>query len=385
MNILEFKEKRMNLVNQATEITKRDNFGAEEKVQVDRLLSEIEGLETRISAMEKAEAMEAESVKSERKSEPRDEMAELRHYMRTGEDRTAVTQTVTTTAGGYLIPEGFRSDIINAMLAFGGMYSVAQVFKTPTGQDIQWPNNNDTANKAFQIDINSSPEDDGDNAALVFGRKTLKAYKWTSGLIRVPVELLEDEGLNAMLAAYVGDRLKERMWRGLNAAWTTGGGTTTIEGVVTGATASGVTALVSAISKDNLYDLEASVDPAYYPGARFMLNNSTLTAIKKLSFGSNDDRPLWQPSIRDGAPDTILGHPYTLNQDVASIAANAKTILFGDFKNYVIREVADWRLIRLNERFADSDQVGFTLFTRYDGMVIDAGTHPIKYLVHAAS
>ena len=383
MNINDLKEKRMNLVNQAKDITTRENFGAEEKVQTDKILEEIEGIESRIKVLEKEEALEAASLKDEPKKV--DEMADFRHYLTTGEIRTAAVQTVTTTAGGYAIPEGFRADILNAMKAFGGMYAVSQIFKTPSGNDIQWPLIDDTSNSAYQVDINTDPADDADNAALTFSQQTMKAWKWTSGLIRVPIELIQDAALSEVFATFVSNKLKERMWRGLNAAWTTGAGTTTIEGVAVGATSSGVTMTASAITKDNFYDIEAALDPAYYRNARWMMNNSTLSALKKLSFGDSDDRPLWQPSVRDGSPDTILGYPYTINQDVADIGASAKSILFGDFKNYVIREVADWRMIRLNERYAETDQVGFSLFARYDGFVADAGTHPILYTAHAAS
>jgi len=127
------------------------------------------------------------------------------------------------------------------------------------------------------------------------------------------------------------------------------------------------------------------VDPLYRSNARFMFNDSTLEAIKKLTFGDADGRPLWQPSVAVGAPDTIEGKPYVINQSMANIGASAASVLFGDFSYYFIREVADWRLVRLNERYAEKDQVGFTLFARYDAKVIDAGTHPIYKLVHAAS
>ena len=383
MNINDLKEKRMNLVNQAKEISQRDNFGEEEKVQVDKILKDIEGIEARITILEKEDAIEREAVERNRKPAVLTPIQEIRSYL-LREERGAAVQTTTTTAGGYLIPEGFRADILEAFLQFGGMYGVSQIFRTPTGNDIVWPTNDDTANKAFQIDESTSPESSGSNTALTFGHKTLKAWKWTSSLIRVPFELLEDEGMSQVLSSFIMTRLRERMWRGLNAAWTTGAGTTTIQGVTIGATA-GVTGSATAITKDNFYDLEAAIDPAYYRTARFMMNNKTLTALKKLSIGDADDQPLWQPSIRDGAPDTILGYPYTLNQDMPDIGANNRSIIFGDFGYYVIREVSDWRMKRLDERFADTDQVGFVVFARYDGQVADAGTHPLKYLRHAST
>jgi HK97 family phage major capsid protein len=70
------------------------------------------------------------------------------------------------------------------------------------------------------------------------------------------------------------------------------------------------------------------------------------------------------------------------NNDMAStlVAAN-KTVLFGDFSKYIVRRVRSIRLRRLVERYADTDQEGFVAFVRADGGLLDAGTHPVKYLI----
>ena len=70
---------------------------------------------------------------------------------------------------------------------------------------------------------------------------------------------------------------------------------------------------------------------------------------------------------------------------MASMAASAKSILFGDFKNYRVRRVAGVQVMRLVERYADFNQVGFVAFQRWDGNLVDAGTHPIKYLQNSAT
>ena len=55
-------------------------------------------------------------------------------------------------------------------------------------------------------------------------------------------------------------------------------------------------------------------------------------------------------------------------------AANAKSILFGDFREaYVIRDASDVALLRLTERYADYFQVGFVAFQRSDGTMQNAG------------
>ena len=101
--------------------------------------------------------------------------------------------------------------------------------------------------------------------------------------------------------------------------------------------------------------------------------------------------PLWAPpgayypGFSGPAPETILGYPYIINNDVAVMGVSAKSILFGDFSNYFIRDALDVQVIRLNERFADNLQVGFIAFQRTDGNLINAGTNPVKYYQNSAT
>jgi HK97 family phage major capsid protein len=142
-----------------------------------------------------------------------------------------------------------------------------------------------------------------------------------------------------------------------------------------GVTASTATSLTFA----NLVDLQHSVDRAYRddPSCAFMLHDATLAVIKKMVDSQN--RPLFIPGVALGAPDTILGKPYIVNNHVAQQGASAKTILFGPGRYYTIRDVLDVQLQRLDERYAEYRQVAFVAFLRTDGDLIAAGT-PIKYL-----
>jgi HK97 family phage major capsid protein len=70
---------------------------------------------------------------------------------------------------------------------------------------------------------------------------------------------------------------------------------------------------------------------------------------------------------------------------MAVMATSAKSILFGDFSKYWIRRVAGVQVLRLTERYADFNQTAFIGFQRWDGNLIDAGTHPLKYFANAAS
>ena len=78
----------------------------------------------------------------------------------------------------------------------------------------------------------------------------------------------------------------------------------------------------------------------------------------------------------------ILGHNYVIDQDMQSIAAGNRSVLFGDFSKYVIRDVMGFDLLRLDERFADAFQVAFVAFLRTDGKLIDGGGGAVKALRH---
>jgi HK97 family phage major capsid protein len=289
-------------------------------------------------------------------------------------------QSTTTTAGGYLIPQGFSELLDKALKAYGGMRQAARVFPTPDGRDIPWPTVDDTANVGEIIGENSTHN----NQDVAFGQITLKAYKYSSKMVPVSVELLQDSFFD--VEALLAELLAERMGRILNTHFTTGTGTGQPKGVVVeaGLGKAGLTGQTTSVIYADLVDLLHSVDPAYREGATFMFADSTLKAIKKLVDGSS--RPLWQPAlngIAGAAPDTILGYPYVINQDVAAMGVSAKSILFGNFKKYIIRDARDITVVRLVERYAELGQVAFLAFSRHDGRAINAAA--LKYYQNSAT
>jgi HK97 family phage major capsid protein len=114
-----------------------------------------------------------------------------------------------------------------------------------------------------------------------------------------------------------------------------------------------------------------------------MLNDASVKVIRKLKDSQN--RPLWEPSVQVGQPDMLLGFPVKINNDIATMAASARSILFGDFSKYKIRQVLDTQVARLNERLMDKLQVGFIGFLRAGGALLDAGTHPVVYYANSAT
>lgn len=289
----------------------------------------------------------------------------------------------TGSAGGYLIPQGFSEELETSLKAFGGMRQAARAFPTPSGNDIPWPTVDDTANTGELLAENTGAA----SQDVAFGQVILKAYKYSSKVVLVPIELLQDSYFD--IGALLRDLLTTRIGRITNTHFTTGTGTGQPKGVVTeaGSGKVGTTGQTTSVIYDDIIDLEHSIDPAYRAGALYMMADSSLKVVKKLK--DTQGRPLWWPGLGAGSladranGPTLNGYSYVINQDVAAMGANAKSILFGDFQKYIVRDVMAISLLRLEERYAELGQVGFIAFSRHDGRAINAGA--LKYYQNSAT
>jgi HK97 family phage major capsid protein len=293
-----------------------------------------------------------------------------------GEQRALAVGT--GAAGGYTVPEGFVPSLEKAMEDWGAVRETSRVIRTATGNDLPMPTATDTANVGVLLAENTQVSE----AEPTFGQLTLHAYKFSSKAIRVSMEMLQDTSVN--LEQYLGEIMGERLAKAQNDYYTTGTGSGQPNGIVTASTLGKTAASATAISYAELVDLEHSVNAVYRKGAKWMFSDAVLAALKKLLDGEN--RPLWTPGMTANAPNMVLGYPYVVNYDMASsIAASAKTVLFGQLQKYLVRECTEVIVQRLVERYADYHQVGFLASVRSDGDLLDAGTHPVKHLIQAAS
>lgn len=300
-------------------------------------------------------------------------------------------QTVTTTGGGYTIPQGFWDDIVMYKKLVSPFFEEAKIgpsgvaksifyfINSTSGNDLPMPTIDDTGVTGELLAINTDAF--GNTADMTFGQIIMKAYKYSPKPMKVPRELMDDTGID--LAGLIPEVLGTRNGRKQNLDLTTGDNTNKPQGIVTGSTQGKISAGNDAITFSDIIDLEHSVNPAYRKSssARFMFSDGILKYLKKLTIGSatNDSRPLWSPSYREGVPDTIDGFQYLLNEDMAAaVADQAKVMLFGDMKQYAIRQAGAPLLRFLGERFADTDQVAWVLFERLDGRY--RNTSGIKYL-----
>lgn len=287
----------------------------------------------------------------------------------------------TNSAGGYAVPDEFSGEIDLAMAAWGPMWdaSIVRELATSNGRTIKWPTVDDTA-KTGRIKAENAAVDDDGTDDVVFGEKQLDAYVYDTGMVKVPIELLQDSAFN--LESLMSDLFGERLGRLANTALTTGTGSSQPNGIVTASSLGKTAAAVAAITSDELIDLLHSVDPAYRqsPRCRWQFNDSTLAAIRKLKDGQGNY--LWQMGdVRTGEPSMLLNHPYSVNQAMASLGTGNKTVIFGDHSKYLVRKVLGFQVITLRERYAEAFQVGMVGFKRFDGELINAAA--VKHLIQA--
>lgn len=312
-----------------------------------------------------------------------DERSILRHgyAVDDAEERATTPQTVTTSAGGYLIPSEFQAELIRAMKAFGAIRENATVFETDSGSQIAIPTVDDTSNKGRLISINTQVT----TSDVSFGQTLFDAYKYSSDQVLVPIELMEDSAFD--MDGLVNSILAERLGRITEEHYTTGDGSGKPKGIVAASAqgTQGTTGQTTSIIVDDLVDLYHSLDPAYRAGASWMMNDATVKAIRKLKTGvSGDNTFIWQAGLTAGAPDTILGHPVVVSPEMPVMAASAKAILFGNLKRFRIRDVRGIRIVRMDERYADYDQVGFVSFLRTDSDLV-APSSAIKHYANSAT
>jgi HK97 family phage major capsid protein len=389
MNLKNLREKKGSLIKQMEDIKKQADeenrlMTDEESKRFDAFDTEMETVNREIRHTERLE-QNVEHVEPETKTIEEKRMADFVRYIKTGvvgetmEYRaTQSGLNTTTTTGGYLIPQDFGDELIKSLQIWSEVRKWARVYPTDSGNDLPFPTVNDVSNTGRLL----AEETQATQTLLTFGQKILKAYVFSSDMVPVSFQLLQDSAFDPQ--TMLNELLAERCFRCEDGYFTTGTGSSQPGGFVA-QSIKGADFAATALTRLVILDLLHSVNKAYRnsPRAAWAMNDSTLKAIKKLAIGSGDDRPIWQPSMIAGEPDKLEGFPYFIAPSMANIGASAKSMVFGDFGKFVIRDVKGLTLIRLNERYADYLQIGFMMFSRADSALLD--TAAIKHGLHAAS
>jgi HK97 family phage major capsid protein len=395
------RERKQSLAKEANNLLANAGdkiWSKEDQAAYDLKLDEIERVSAQISAHQKALDADAEKIVAAAEKDVKSGKAKevsindiVSLYLRKGDKVSAeealsirnAMSTTTGSEGGFTVPTEIAKTVIDALKAFGGMRNVASIITTAAGNDWQYPASDGTSEVGEIVGQNAAAT----TGEITFSQVPLVVYKYSSKKLALPWELVQDSGID--IVSFVVDRLATRLGRINNTHFTVGTGTAQPFGIVTRATSGkvGTTGQTLTVIYDDLVDLEHSVDPAYRarPGVGYMMNDLSVRNIRKIK--DTQGRPIFVPGYDvagAGAPDTLMGRRIDVNQDVPVMAANAKSILFGDLSSYTIRDVMQVEIRRFDDSaFALNGQVGFCGWNRTGGNLLD--TAAVKFYQNSAT
>ena len=264
--------------------------------------------------------------------------------------------------GGYTVPDEFDRQLIEGLEDENIMRGLVHIIRTGSGEH-KIPIVASHGTGSWVEEEQQIPESDD-----AFSQVTLTAHKFAT-MIRISRELLNDSAFD--LAAYIAHEFVRRAGAAEEAAILTGDGSHKPIGLLhdTLGAQTGVTAAsASAITADELIDLQHSLKSGYRRKAVWIMNDATISAIRKLKDGQG--QYIWQPGIKEGAPDMLFNQRVLMSNYMPLIGSGNKVILYGDYSYYWLAEREGRTLERLNELYAVTDQVGFKMTERLDGRLI---------------
>ena len=379
--IIELQEKRAKIWKQAKDFlderqAKSDILSAEDNATYERMEKDVVDLGKEIDRLNKQAAIDNELNQPTtnaivgaptlgKESGAKDQYDQSFWNMMRGNVSANVMNALkegSDSDGGYLVPDEFENQLIQKLHQENVLRSISHVIQTSSGDHkIPVVASEGTASwldeEAAYTESNYS-----------FWQVTLCSHK-IGTLIKVSDELLNDSAFD--LTNYISTEFARRLGDSEEEAFLTGNGTGRPTGILNDSNGAkdGVTAAdADAITFDELIDLFYSLKEPYRKNAVFLMNDSTVKAVRKLK--DQNGQYIWQPSVQLGTPDMILNRPVFTSQYMPTLSAGNKIALFGDFSYYWIADRQGRTFKRLNELYAVNGQVGFLGSQRVDAKTI---------------
>ena len=381
-------EERANLWDQMKELNDREikeerSLDASEKEAWDKMndrMSEIDARTSELASVEEANQKSEEARAIFESSSPAPVIekeveapsdASILRAMANGEVRSHnfEKRDLTVGADGGLVPQGVYDQIIAKLDENAVVRQFATVVSTAGGEDIKFPQITALSSASLVAEGGAIGESDPTSASV-----TLGAFKYAY-LTQVSSELLADEGVD--IVGFLANDGGRALGNGAGTDYAVGNGSSKPNGVMN-ASGTGVTcASATVITPDEVIDLYHSVTSPYRINGAWIMNDATLKEVRQ--FKDSNNQYLWQPSLQQGNPDTLLGSPVATDPNIETIATAKKVMAFGDMSKYFIREVQGIQVDRSVDFAFANDLVTFRFIYRGDGDLMD--TNAVKRMV----
>lgn len=298
---------------------------------------------------------------------------EIRSFESKGEKRDLTEGSAT--AGGNLVTSTLYDRVIDKFTEEGvALAAGATLLETASGEDMLVPTVTGYSTGALVAEGGTIGESDP-----AFGQATISVYKYAA-IVEASSELIEDNGVGSFnVLNFVADQGGAAVARALSAAWTAGSGSSQPNGY-DNCTAGVTAASATAITANELIDLQHSITAPYRIGAAWAMNDSTLKAVRKLV--DSNGQYVWQPGLRVSNPDELLGAPVYTDTNMEEIATAKKTVVYGNFtRGYFCRIAGGVRVESSNAPAFTTDLISTRFIVRGGGNIID--TNALRHLVQA--
>lgn len=418
----ELTERRLRAVAQMREIAQRETPNAEDDATYERASADVTRLGSLIADERKNQAEEAEmragleqalaNVGTARPSNVGDDGEEipswsdelrtaLRNKSRQDRDyelkspdlraiqrvsnvyeKRATLNVTTSTQGVELVPDELVNNLFTRVFDDSAVLSAGcGILRTASGETLYFPRitslgalSMSNARRAESATIQEGEP--------LFDRVRLDAYKYGQ-VAKASTEILQDSQFD--VKGILGTILGRNMANYLGTDLLTGSGSGQPRGVITvvgsnvitGATGQtggfGGTVGGDTDEFSKILSVIYLLKPAYRRGAKFLINDLTVGALRKVKFNATTGANsfAWQPGIGANQPDTLFGFPVVVDPFMPAIGLNNVSMVFGDFSNYYVRFVNDLRVEWSTEVAFTTDEVMIRALLRADGDAID--------------
>lgn len=387
-------ERRANLVTQMRELAERAvdegrDMSADEDRQFTVMNAEVDALQKRADdllegekrAKEIEESFSSLSGKPQERKQENKTADELRAFMTGQGGREFVVPIIgaerrdLSTSSSGVIDTGFRAQLWEYMVENAGVLSTGvDLLQTASGETIKLP----------RVTAHSSVASATEGSAITESDPTLGSVNSTVAkegyVVQISRELIEDTGVD--LQGYLARAAGRALGNAVGAAAVTAAVAAASAGATTAA--GELTSLGSQATAgkgfDYLITLFHSVIAPYRASSScgWLTSDAGAAMIRKIK--STDGVYAWQPAVTVGQPDTILGKPVYIDTNVADPAANAESVLFGDWRSLVVRIAGGTRFERSDDFAFNADLVTFRALVRHGSVSVDANA--LKSLTH---
>lgn len=325
--------------------------------------AQIKQIDATIQAEERARDLNLNVTSNKKHEEVTTEEAETRAfaaYVR-GEILEQRATNLAKSDNGAIIPKTIANKIIETVKELSPIYAMATKYNVKG--DLTFPVYDEASQKiqcAYATEFTALTSTSGK-----FTSVSLTGFL-AGALTKVSRSLINNNDFD--LVSFVIRKMAEAIAAFIENECINGDGVSKVTGVLN---AKKVVAATSqtAITTDELIDVQMSLLEPFQAGAVWLMNRETLKAIRKLK--DSDGNYVLNRDLSTAFGWTILGKPVYLSENMPTMAAGKKAIVYGDLSGYYVKLVESMDIQVLNEKFADEHAVGVVAWLEMDGKVVE--------------